>query len=248
METDNIPPTCLSPAGQSGWVNAHQINKNVMRDFSPSLYDGSAFSDEDYEWQADEEIPVILGWAWRERMKVGDSFQAGFMTLKQTFRVVGIFAENTYFPLFDSLIYEDDYIVMPTMRCTGTPQNDDEDFLQKITALQNASGYFRLSEAQSLSELAALLDTTAQQLGMFEVKLMRIDNARLLILAVSSDKHKRIYFGLMLAFLTCSLISMTALSRASVHAFRRREAARRHCPRAHRRQVGASCGRADGRT
>lgn len=64
---------------------------------------------------------------------------------------------------------------MPTLKCLEAAETDDEDFLQKAMALQNAAGYFRLDESQGLSELVTYLDTKIQQFGMFEVKIMRVD-------------------------------------------------------------------------
>lgn len=51
---------------------------------------------------------------------------------------------------------------------------------------------------------------------MFETKIMRIDQARLLILAISSDKYKQIYMGLMLVLGVCAFIAMITLSQAAV--------------------------------
>lgn len=215
MNMENIPASCKVSQDNSQ-VYAHQVNANVMRDFSPKMLTGKTFSGDDYLWSLGDEVPVILGYDWRNTLQVGDRFEATLMTVDMTFRVIGVAEENTYFPLFDDLTYEDNVIILPTLRCIDPPLLEDEDFLQKVMALQNASGYFRLDKNQSLSDLVSFLETTSQQLGMFETKLMRIDQARLLMLAVSSDKHKQIYLGLMLTLGFCSLISMMTLSQAVV--------------------------------
>lgn len=216
IQGKSIPQSCAPMNSDYGTVKSHQINYNLMHDFPVALTSGRLFTDKEYQWQIGEIVPVILGHSWNNIMHVGEQFRGKLMTMEMTFRVVGIAEENAYFPLFDNLTYEDDYIIVPTLRCIRTPQNSDEDFVQKAFANQNAAGYFRLDSNQSLSDLVSFMDTTAQQYGMFETKIMRIDQSRLLLLSVSSQKHKQVYMGLMLALFVCSLISIVALCQAVV--------------------------------
>lgn len=211
-----IPETCRAAESVSNNVYAHQVNEAVIRDFKPAIYDGRLFTQEEYEWKLNETIPVIVGYAWRDTLCVGEVFTGTFFSQELDFKVVGVMKKDTWFPLFDTLIYEDDYIIMPTMRILQITQNDDEDFFQKAFALQNTAGFFRLDVNQSINALVVYLDNLIQQYGMFEVKIMRIDQNRLLILAVSSDEHKQIYTGLMLALGLCALINMFVLSQAAV--------------------------------
>lgn len=216
LDAIEIPDSCCISESAKTTAKAHQISQHVMCDFAPDMDAGTVFSDEDYLWQYGDTVPVILGYAWRNRMQVGDTFHGKLMGLSMQFRVIGIAGENTYFPLFDHLTYEDDFIIMPTLKCLEAAETDDEDFLQKAMALQNVAGYFRLDESQGLSELVTYLDTKIQQFGMFEVKIMRVDQARLLILAVSSDRHRSIYMGLMIALGLCAVLSMVTLSQSVV--------------------------------
>ena len=211
-----IPASCKAFYSNGQDVNAHQVNERVMLDFPVAMLDGSAFTKDDYSWQWKDAVPVIMGYSWRDYVRVGDLLQGKLMTLDMSFRVIGIAEENTYFPLFDSLLYEDDYIIMPTLRCLQSPRDTDEDFIQKAFALQNASGYFRLDANQSLSELVSRLDAFSQQYGMFETKVMRVDQARLTTLAISSEKYRQIYIGLMISLGVCSMLSMITMCQAVI--------------------------------
>lgn len=213
---DNVKIPGENVLDAEGVLKAHQVNRSVMRDFPPAILYGRSFAESDYLWQPGDDIPVLAGYAWRDALAPGDRFTGTFMTSAATFHVIGIAGENTYFPLFDQLVYEDDFLIMPTLRCMQPAADPDRDFFEKIVALQNASGFFRLPGDMPLSELATHLDTLGQQYGVFETKLLRVDQARLLLLAISSDKHRQVYGALMLALAGCALLCMITLSRASV--------------------------------
>lgn len=205
-------------------LKAHQVNENLINHYPILMSKGRGFFAEDYDYKIMEHIPVILGNKYSELYDVGSQIKATYMSIPVTLEVIGIAEKNTYFPLFDTLEYEDAYIIMPALRIMAPPANEDEDFLQKANALQNSSGFFRLSKEQNLSDLVNHLNSMKTQYGMYGVKLGRIDSGRLMALGLSSKEQKNIYLGLASVIVAYSYIILIVILYASV-----RRNARRFC-------------------
>ena len=205
-------------------LKAHQVNENLINYYPISMSKGRSFSAEDYNYKIMERIPVILGNKYSELYDVGSQIKATFMSIPVTLEVIGIADKNTFFPLFDTLEYEDAYIIMPALRILAPPANEDEDFLQKAYALQNSSGFFRLSKDQNLSDLVNHLNSAKAQFGMYGVRLGRIDSGRLMALGLSSKEQREIYLGLAGVIFIYSYIILMVVLFASV-----RRNARRFC-------------------
>lgn len=207
VEPLEVPLSCYY-VDDDALLKAHQINKNVQSSFPVKVVAGRTFSGTDFDNESSDIIPVILGNSYSGYIEVGTILEVEYMTVPVKIEVIGIAERDTYFPLFDSLSYEDEYIIMPTLRAVHEPRDDDESFLQKANALQNCSGYFRLSQEQTLNGLVDHLNQMIAQYGMFEVRLMRISSGRLMALNLSSESQRALYIGISC---TLSLYSLLAI-------------------------------------
>ena len=102
----------------------------------------------------------------RDRHHVGDRLDVFYMGYPVTLEVIGIAEQGTYFPLYEYLVYEDDYVIMPISEAREIPQSEDEEFLQKANVLQNSSGYFRLTKDQNIADLLEYLNSIGSRFGM----------------------------------------------------------------------------------
>lgn len=209
-DTDGIPIACYY-AGEAHLLRAHQINRALQRDFPFSIAEGRTFSEEDFDYQPRDIIPVVLGNTYSGLIEIGTVLEVNYMSFPVKIEVIGIAEKDSYFPLFDSLVYEDDYIMMPMLQATHEPCNDDEDFLQKANLLQNCTGYFRVSQDHTLGDLVTYLNDTITQHGMFEIRLMRVNSGRLLMLSLSSETQRMLYLGIACALTAYSLLSIIML-------------------------------------
>lgn len=205
-----------------GLLKAHQVNKNIMLRYPIQIVDGRTFSDEDFNYNLLDIVPVILGFTHKECYTIGTRINAFYMGRPILMEVIGIAKSGTYFPIDDSLVYEDDFIIMPVSRVNNLPINANEEFLQKANALQNTSGYFRLTNEQSLADLIDYLYNMEKQFGMYEVRVGRIDLGRIVALGLSSSRNAKIFMSLAGVVLIISVIQLFVIICATVRKSARR--------------------------
>lgn len=202
--------------GESGhFIKAHQINKNLLARYPITIIEGHTFNSEHFNYNLLDVIPVILGYNYFDRYHVGDRLDVFYMGYPVTLEVVGIAAQETYFPLYEYLVYEDDYIIMPISEARTPPQSEDEEFLQKANVLQNSSGYFRLSQDQNIADLLEYLNGIGSRFGMYDIQIGRINAGRLKALEFSSAEKRDLFIGLtgiIIAFVFIQLLVTTTMN------------------------------------
>lgn len=202
--------------GESGnFIKAHQINENLLTRYPITVIQGHTFNSNHFNYNLLDVIPVILGYNYFGRYHVGDRLDVFYMGYPVTLEVVGIAAQETYFPLYEYLVYEDDYIIMPISEARTPPQSEDEEFLQKANVLQNSSGYFRLAQDQNIADLLEYLNSVGSSFGMYDIQIGRINAGRLKALEFSSAEKRDLIIGLtgiIIAFIFIQLLVTTMMN------------------------------------
>lgn len=183
--------------GESGhFIKAHQINKNLLTRYPITVIEGQSFNSNHFNYNLLDVIPVILGYNYFDRYHIRDRLNVIYMGYPVTLEVVGIAAQETYFPLYEYLVYENDYIIMPISEARTPPRSEDEEFLQKANVLQNSSGYFRLVQDQNIADLLEYLNSVGSSFGMYDIQVGRINAGRLKALEFSSAEKRDLFIGL----------------------------------------------------
>jgi len=77
------------------------------------LSSGQLFEDEDYNFNKNNEINVILGYEYSKAYKIGDSFEITYITVPIKCKVIGFLEKNTLLPYNSKMLTLDTYIIMP---------------------------------------------------------------------------------------------------------------------------------------
>lgn len=162
---EEIPETCLvnygsDYVGESKYeidnesisaVEAIQVSKNYFDLFPAEIAEGRGLEDSDFV--NSDNFPVLLGNAYKDHFKVGDSFEGYYVTERKTFTVIGFIETDHSFYLKskNSLDSYDNYLVVPFIEV------EDSSFFSRIILLQGVCGFIESSEdrnviAQTINE------------------------------------------------------------------------------------------------
>ena len=117
-------------------TKALQVSDKFFEVYSINMAAGSKFSEYDYTYHANEEIPVILGAAYQEYFEVGDIIEGMYLLENFSFKIIGFIEDTSFFYSWNSteMTSCERYILMPVFR--GLPNNDfgKRALLQYLTA------------------------------------------------------------------------------------------------------------------
>ncbi|KJS22955.1 MAG: hypothetical protein VR72_03440 [Clostridiaceae bacterium BRH_c20a] len=134
-----------TPAGQVYItpLYAIQVDSKAYNLFLKNiLAAGEDFSDDAYNYQPDKTtIPCILGSNYSTVYEIGDLIQIEYLTKIINLEVSGFFDKTASIPINGSILYLDNYIILPSLNCQYDPQDPEEEFFQKILYDQKNSGY-----------------------------------------------------------------------------------------------------------
>lgn len=122
---------------------AVQVNNKAYKLFlKNSLIRGKDFVDDDYNYQLDKTtIPCILGQNYSTVYDIGDIMWLEYLTKKINLEIIGFFDQTSSIPINGSILYLDNYIVMPFLNYQYNPTDLEEEFFQKLLYDQKNTGY-----------------------------------------------------------------------------------------------------------
>ncbi len=151
-----------------------QVSSSYFEEFEIKIQNGEGFSEEDYIFREDKPIPVLLGNAYVNTLKIGDEFEGYYLCNKCKFKVVGFVAENSFFydRSSNNMISCERYMIIPSV-ISGN--NDD---FAKISLLDHVNGFINSSigyEA-TLELFNQYLDESG--IGDWEIKMIYSEAAK----------------------------------------------------------------------
>ena len=144
-----------------------QVDMNFFKKFDFQLLEGKYFSQEDYQFNAGEYIPVILGAHYSEIYSLGDSFDLEYLYHVYKFQVVGFLDEGSYFYRNYGYTDFDDYIIMPSFCFRYEAKDENELVSQLLHNASRTSGFFHIDEADYL-EFEEYIDAKIDCVGLGE--------------------------------------------------------------------------------
>jgi len=121
------------------FTKALQVSDAFFGEMNVSVAEGRGFAEEDYIYDKNKNIPVLLGSAYKGILEIGDVFSGRhFSNDEDTFEVIGFVAENSFF--LDNSTRDftscEHYVILPSMHSITCVPSGDE----KGTLLQQLNG------------------------------------------------------------------------------------------------------------
>ena len=143
-------------------TKALQVSEGFLEKYELHAGEGRIFTKEDYSYQEDKPVPVVLGSAYKEWLELGDIIEAEYLFQPFQFQVIGFLEETAfYYNVYgNELIPCERYILMPAF--SHLPENE----FGKMALLQYFSAYIESEE--TYDQVLEKLEDKLQENGISE--------------------------------------------------------------------------------
>lgn len=177
------------------------VSSNVFTQFGMQISEGRGFGKEDYTYNANKSIPVILGSDYKGIYKIGSSFDGYYPFDKMHFTVIGFFEKNTGVPLNEEIIYCDRYVVVPAF----LPTDKTPDEFQKVILDQQSCG--EIISNDSLPDIRSQIQSLATTTGVYQHTVIQPNASNIKNIIATSRE-----FLFQLIYLSISMVVFTVIS------------------------------------
>lgn len=145
-----------------------QMGKNSTRhfDLQSHMMLGRCFEQNDYIFDGQKPIPVILGYEYSDFHHVGDTIKVEFLSEDVTLSVIGFTAKNTWITLNNHSYFLDESIILPFIDVNTISQDKDDLYFQKILYSLKAWGYIEVKDGDSYYTYKNQIDEISQSLEL----------------------------------------------------------------------------------
>lgn len=142
-----------------------QVSEKFFEKYSIKVDEGKLFSKEDYQYDKNRTIPVVLGAAYKKYFKLSDIIEASYLFQNLQFQVIGFLEDTAFYSGWnsDELISCDRYIIMPAF------ENLPENKFGKRALLQYSVAYIESQE--SYDQIFEEIQRLKKEYGVFEKSL-----------------------------------------------------------------------------
>lgn len=116
---------------------------NLQDDMVLQVQSGRRFDSSDYIFESGKPISVILGSKFQNDFKIDDQFQAEYLFIPYTFRVVGFLEPKSTITLINQYIL-DDHILMPSGQFMDQPETEEQTYSRLIHNANRVSGILKV--------------------------------------------------------------------------------------------------------
>lgn len=189
-----------------------QVSDNFFREFDIEVSEGQIFGSDDYVYEKNKKIPILLGKEFKKYFQIGDKLEGNYLFENMTWEVVGFLNDNAFFYNCMNEEFEscDRYIIMPALA------NEEKDYFCKIMLLQQMNGIIisdmGFPETRDLYENIFAREDMADW-GFYMRDPKAAENANTLLETYSSmtdevSRQFNVILGLTIAFAVASLSSV----------------------------------------
>lgn len=121
-----------------------QVNNNAYNKFLNSLAKGDSFKAEDFNYENDNIIPIILGNDYLQYYDVGEIIKLNYLQRNIDFKIIGFLNKNTVLTINDFDYVLDTYICMPSFQIKNEFINEEDKTFQIRHYLQKNMGFINV--------------------------------------------------------------------------------------------------------
>lgn len=97
------------------------VSDNFFDSNNANIKSGRKFTEEDYQYIENENVPILLGSAYEKYYDINDCFQAEYLGENMTLQVIGFLNNNTFFLSSgeNDFVSVERYIILPALQMTN---------------------------------------------------------------------------------------------------------------------------------
>lgn len=122
------------------FVHSIQMNSSAIDGSSMNLLEGRFFEKEEYVYKDSTPVPVLVGYEYKDYLKINDTFEINYLGKPLMVKVVGILEEGAYSAKSQSFLL-DLYMIMPALEFNQEPITKEEYSFQMKVYLGHTNAY-----------------------------------------------------------------------------------------------------------
>lgn len=190
-------------------VGSVQISLNALTSFESKISSGRSFVEKDYFFYNGDRIPAILGSNFKNRLELGDAFNADYLFSTLEFEVVGFWDNNSFIETSMFHINLDDIVVIPSFEFANVPVSEEEYVTQKIHYANKTSGKIKVLQEKFLDACQFVKNLLEKsKVGSYSISFSTFKSALL-----NKGYSLEIFIFIVLSIFLCSILILLSLNK-----------------------------------
>lgn len=197
FESDEIKQILLN---YNSWHNNNLCEK---------IIEGDDLKKSDFVQENYEEIPVILGYEYRDYYNIGDTMDVTLSTdVFGHYKVIGIMNKDTSIWVNDNLVYLDRYIIAPALTIQQEPCDYSDLIYQGFLYMQKINGVVKLSDNYSFQEFMVDFERLRIKYNIFDINILNYSTLETNALKLLLYENSNNLIGMLILMCTYIFISV----------------------------------------
>ena len=197
FESDEIKQILLN---YNSWHNNNLCEK---------IIEGDDLKKSDFVQENYEEIPVILGYEYRDYYNIGDTMDVTLSTdVFGHYKVIGIMNKDTSIWVNDNLVYLDRYIIAPALTIQQEPCDYSDLIYQGFLYMQKINGVVKLSDNYSFQEFMVDFERLRIKYNIFDINILNYSTLETNALKLLLYENSNNLMGMLILMCTYIFISV----------------------------------------
>lgn len=197
FESDEIKQILLN---YNSWHNNNLCEK---------IIEGDDLKKSDFVQENYEEIPVILGYEYRDYYNIGDTMDVTLSTdVFGHYKVIGIMNKDTSIWVNDNLVYLDRYIIAPALTIQQEPCDYSDLIYQGFLYMQKINGVVELSDNYSFQEFMVDFERLRIKYNIFDINILNYSTLETNALKLLLYENSNNLMGMLILMCTYIFISV----------------------------------------
>ena len=146
-------------------VKAFWLGDTAISVLDLSVYEGRTFSSDDFQYDANDDIPIILGHGYKSVYEIGDVIYCDMIVMRGSAKVIGFLQENSSILFCGSERCLDDYVIVPMIKSTMETAGGDQ-FFEKVLYLMKINGAI-VADDKTANDLQILLTRICNECNIY---------------------------------------------------------------------------------
>lgn len=188
-------------------VKSIQLSDSVFNEFDVEIARGRKFNEQDYIYNDNIPISVLLGNEYNLIYKLDDVFYIDYLGLRTKAKVIGFLKKDSSIINQNDLMYLDRYIIMPSLKFENTPTDVAFGEVQYRVYLNKVNGII-ISDELARKDIQKIINSYTEKVSVEKFSVIGTDNNKLKILLNQANEYTSLYFLISIIICLFSTISL----------------------------------------
>lgn len=168
-------------------IKSLQYNRELLESYNLSLSDGRYPQDDEYTYNREASVPILLGSDYKGTYYLGDTIELDYIGLRIRGAVIGFLEEDEYIFDQDSIVYLNRFLLIPSLNFDGLPNDKLEKGYQLRIYLQKVNGTIETNTLNA-NDLQKIINEITYNSNLKAFSVIGANNINLSILNMQANE------------------------------------------------------------